>query len=367
MRCILGLCVVLAVGNSAWTSEMSNIAGEPEYQTPAATVTSSVTQTTGTTAASTTSPAGAYQTATSQPATTTMSPAPTTMSPGTYTVGTQPVATYATPMSNTPYTTYSYPARIRGGLFGMRSPVNSYPAMPATTTYTTPAQTYTVMPGQTYYQPVRRRIGLFQRWRQQATPVYGTPVYSTSAYPAPVYTTYDYSTPAYYTTTNAAPGATPSASNMTPAGSTAPVYTPTTLDVPNGTPATGTAPAATAPAEPPLQGTTPAQAAPSPPGAGQGTTSLVPPISSNRPPLIGGRSTPGNRRVGASEVAAISSKPGGVKPSRLYDIAVWGVVHNRRLHFTVGVRPDVQGLIVGFRSAGKGATYGLVSPANPVI
>ena len=136
MRYILGLCVVLAVGNSAWTSEMSSIAGEPEYQTPAATVTSAVNQATGTTAFPVTSPAGAYQTATSQPATTTMSPAPTMISPGTYTAGTQPVATYATPMPNTPYTTYSYPVRMRGGLFGMRSSVYSYPATPVTTTYT---------------------------------------------------------------------------------------------------------------------------------------------------------------------------------------------------------------------------------------
>jgi len=286
MRYILGLCVVLAVGNSAWTSEMNSIAGEPEYQTPAATVTSSVTQPTGTAVLPATSPAGAYQTATSQPATTTMSPAPTMMSPGTYTVGTQPVATYATPMPNTPYTTYSYPTRMRGGLFGMRSPVYSYPAMPVTTTYSAPAQTYTVMPGQTYSQPVvRRRFGIFQRWRQQAMPVYGNSVYAPSGYPAPVYTTYGYSTPAYYTTTTASPAATLPASTMTPAGSTTPVYTPTMLDVPNGTPATSTAPAATAPAPagPPLQGTTPAQTVPSPPGAGQGTTSLVPPIPRSGP------------------------------------------------------------------------------------
>ena len=115
MRYILGLCVVLAVGNSAWTSEMSRIAGEPEYQTPAATVTSSVTQSTGTPALPTTSPAGAYQTATAQPATTTMSPAPTMMSPGTYTTGTQPVATYATPMPNTTYATTAYPTTMGGG------------------------------------------------------------------------------------------------------------------------------------------------------------------------------------------------------------------------------------------------------------
>jgi hypothetical protein len=285
MRCILGLCVVLAVGNSAWTSEMSNVAGEPQYQTPAATVTSSVTQTTGTTAFPATSPAGAYQTATSQPATTTMSPAPTMMSPGTYTVGTQPLATYATPRSNTPYTTYSYPARMRGGLFGMRSPVYSYPATPVTTTYSTPAQTYTVMPGQMYYQPVQRRLGLFQRWRQQATPAYGNAVYTPSAYMAPAYTTYGYSTPAYYATTYAAPTATLPASSTTPAGSSAPVYTPTMLDVPNGTSATSTAPTANAaPAEPQLQGATPAQAVPSPPGAASTrTTPPVPGIPRNNP------------------------------------------------------------------------------------
>ena len=158
-----------------------------------------------------------------QPATTTMSPAPTMMSPGTYTVGTQPVATYATPMANTPYTYNSYPVRMRGGLFGMRTPVYSYPPMPATTTYATPAQTYTVMPGQTYYQPVRRRMGLFQRWRQQATPAYGghlwyarvipNPVYHLRL-PAPVYTTYGYNTPAYYTTTYASPAATLPASSV---------------------------------------------------------------------------------------------------------------------------------------------------------
>jgi hypothetical protein len=279
MRYILGLCVVLAVGNSARTSEMGNIAGEPEYQTPAATVTSAVTQATGTTAFPVTSPAGAYQTATSQPATTTMSPAPTMMSPGTYTVGTQPVATYTTPMANTPYTTYSYPARMRGGLFGMRSQAYSYPATPVTTTYSTPAQTYTAAPGQTYYQPVRRRFGLFQRWRQQAMPAYGTPMYSTSgSYAPPVYTTNGYSAPAYYTTTYASPAATPPASGTTPAGGTAPVYTPTMLDVPNATPATSTAPAAAVPAEPPLQGAIPSQTAPSLPGSVPGSTSPVPPI-----------------------------------------------------------------------------------------
>ena len=120
MRCILGLCVVLAVGNSAWTSEMSRIAGEPEYQTPAATVTSPVTQSTVTPALPAMSPAGAYQTATGQPATTSMSPAPTTMSPGTYTTGTQPVATYATPMPNTTYTTTAYPTTMGGGFYTAR-------------------------------------------------------------------------------------------------------------------------------------------------------------------------------------------------------------------------------------------------------
>jgi hypothetical protein len=278
MRCILRLCVVLAVGTSAWTSEMSSIAGEPQYQTPAATVTSSVTQATGTTAYPVTSPAGAYQTATSQPATTTMSPAPTMMSPGTYIVGTQPVATYATPMTNNTNTMYSNPVRMRGGLFGMRSPVYSYPAMPATTTYySAPAQTYTVMPGQTYYQPVRRRFGLFQRWRQQAMP--GPAYYPASGYPAPVYSTYVPSAPVNYTTTYASQAGTLPASSTAPAGSTAPVYTPTMLDVPNGAPATSAAPSAPAPTEPPLQGTTPApaQTAPIPPGAGQATKLPAPP------------------------------------------------------------------------------------------
>ena len=289
MRCILGLCVVLAVGNSAWTSEMGRIAGEPEYQTPAATVTSAVTQATGTTGFPVTSPAGAYQTATSQPATTTMSPAPTMMSPGTYTVGTQPVATYATPMATTPYTTYSYPARMRGGLFGMRSQAYSYPATPVTTTYTAPAQTYTVAPGQTYYQPVRRRFGLFQRWRQQVMPTYGNAglhnirLLDADVYPNAYVFDVRLPPPANYITTYASPAATLPASGTTPAGGTAPVYTPTMLDVPNGTPATSTAPVATAPAEPPLQGATPTQTAPNPTGAVPGSTSPVPPIPRIRP------------------------------------------------------------------------------------
>ncbi len=57
MRCILGLCVVLAVGNPAWTSEVSSIAAEPEYQAPPAPVSSPATQPTGTPALSTTTPA----------------------------------------------------------------------------------------------------------------------------------------------------------------------------------------------------------------------------------------------------------------------------------------------------------------------
>jgi hypothetical protein len=267
MRYILGVCVVLAVGNLAWTSEVSSIAGGPEYQTPAAAVTSSLTQTTGTPALPATTPAGVYQAATAQPATTTMSPAPIMMSPGTYTAGTQPVATYATPVPNTMYTTSPYPVRMRRGLFGFMSPAYSNPSTPVTTTYTTPVQTYTALPGQTYYQPVpRRRFGLFQRFRQQVAPTYGSPVYSPTGYPAtysptPVYTTYGYSTPTYYntTTTYASPAATLPASSMTPAGNTAPAYTPTTLTVPNGTP-TSTTP----PVEPPLQGVTPAQTAPMP-------------------------------------------------------------------------------------------------------
>jgi hypothetical protein len=266
MRYILGLCVVLAVANLAWTSEVSVIAGGAQYQTPAATVTSSVTQTTENAALRAMSPANAYQPATSQPAATTMSPAPTMMSPGTYTTGTQPVAAYATPIPNTTYTTNPYPVRRRRGLFGNMTPVYSYPSMPVTTTYTAPVQTYTAVPGQTYYQPVpRRRFGLFQRFRQQVAPTYGSPVYSPTGYPTtysptPVYTTYGYSTPAYYdtTTTYASPAATLPASSMMP-GSTAPFYTPTTLTVPNGTPTSSTPPA-----DPPLQGVTPAQIAPIP-------------------------------------------------------------------------------------------------------
>ena len=66
MRYILGLCAVLAMGNPAWTSEMGSVTGEPGYQTPASTVTSAVTQATGTPTLPATSPASAYQAAPAQ-------------------------------------------------------------------------------------------------------------------------------------------------------------------------------------------------------------------------------------------------------------------------------------------------------------
>ena len=125
------------------------------------------------------------------------------MSPGTYTAGTQPVATYyATPMPNTMYTTYvsdlyhDYPMTMRRGLFGMRStPMYYYPSTPVTTTYSTPVQTYTRHAGPDLLPACPAKVWPVPALRQQAmpaytAPVYGTPVYSTSGYAAPVYTTY---------------------------------------------------------------------------------------------------------------------------------------------------------------------------------
>ena len=223
MRYFLGLCAVLALANPAWTSETSGISGDPQNPAPTATATAPVTTTTGNPLSPAMTTAGAYQTATAQPAT------PTMAAPGTYPAGTQPVATTATPMPNTTYVVNPYPTTMGGGTYYMTSPGYYYPAGTGAITYGTPGQTYTVMPGQTYYAPVQRRFGLFQRWRQQVTPtyttsptygapMYGSPVYGTQTYGAPVYTgsvypaatyaspyytTYSYVTPAYYTTTYA--------------------------------------------------------------------------------------------------------------------------------------------------------------------
>jgi hypothetical protein len=272
MRCILGLSVVLAVGISAWSAEQVGVASASEYQTAA---TSPVIQQSGAPALPATSPAGAYAAGTMQPAPTTMSPAPTMMFPRYYTVGTQPVGSYAAPMTTAPYTTYYYPTRAAGTMYRTTSPTYSYSSVPVATAFGEPVPGYAIRPAQTYYYRPARRLfgfGLFQRWRQQAMPAYstmpgsGTPVYSTTgvpttAYPAPVYTTYtntaprlfglglfqrwrqqampaynavpSYGTPAYSTT--GVPATAYAAPVYITYGDTARLYYPTTYTLPAGT------------------------------------------------------------------------------------------------------------------------------------
>ena len=205
------------------------------------------------------------------------------MPAGTYTAPMQPTTTYAAPGTTTTYPVYTYRAGPAGTVYQTTTPVYTTTAAPATTTYGTPVQGYTTIPAQTTYAPVRRRFpfGLFQRWRQQATPTYTTmPGYNSPVYTYPTYTsmpTYTtglfrnrgvqagnyvmggYTSPYYFATTYAVPAGTMPAGvvtntvapTTTTAQPTAPVYTPTTLTVPNSpanasTPASGTGPATAA-------------------------------------------------------------------------------------------------------------------------
>ena len=184
MRCILGLCAVVAIGSSAWVAEMGSIARGAEFQTPGATTAIPVIQPPAIPTVPAASPAAVlYQGTTAQPAATPTLPAPNMMPAGTYTAPMQPTTTLTAPGSSVTYPAYTYRAGSGGPVYQMTTPTYSNVATPVTATYGTPVQGYTTMPAQaTNYAPVRRRFpfGLFQRWRQQATPTYTTmPGYTT--------------------------------------------------------------------------------------------------------------------------------------------------------------------------------------------
>jgi hypothetical protein len=279
MRCILGFCVALATGISSWAANTGAVASEAEFQVPAVTAGTPVVQPPATNTIQAAA-ASVYQGATAQPATTPALPATNMMPGGTYTAPMQPTTTYAAPGTSMTYPAYTYRAGSSGTVYRTMAPVYTTTATPATTTYGTPVQGYTTMPAQTTYAPVRRRFpfGLFQRWRQQATPTYTTmPGYASPMYTYPSYTSAPryttgifmnrgvwagnyvmggYTSPVYSGTTYTVPSGTMPAGMVTntvaptttAAQPMAPVYTPTTLTVPNtpasaGAPTTGTAPA----------------------------------------------------------------------------------------------------------------------------
>jgi hypothetical protein len=221
MRCILGLCVVLAISTApayAWqepsvSTPVPNIhaPGVPGVTTPSAIV----TQTPGN-GQVVTNPGTVMPSA---------NPAVTT-TPGSMTVTPQPGVTYG-PMANGSY--YYYPAGTRGRFFRTMAP--GY-------VYTTNGTVASPTSGQVYYTPVRRRwpFGMFQRrYYQQAAPTYTTTYYTTPGY----YPTTGYYVPTGYSAPTGYANAVPTAgtpSNTAPANTAAPVYTPTTYDVPTTTP-----------------------------------------------------------------------------------------------------------------------------------
>jgi len=243
MRCILGLCVVLAVGSPAWTTEMDLVSLENASQVPSVSRTAPSSSLPAVTAPSITD----QQQAPAQPAPTTASPAPAMTNSGSSVVGAQPgTTTMSNTMSPVPY---YYRTGILGRRYRMTTPMYSSSPVYVTSGTTPPAQTYSTVPQQeVFYQPVRQRrglLGLFQpRWRQQAVPAYTTA--------GTMRTTYYYSVPSGNVPASMAPTGT--VSTGTAPAATTPVYTPTMLTVPNGTApagatsAAGTAPAAATPA-----------------------------------------------------------------------------------------------------------------------
>ncbi len=268
MRCILGLCVVLAVGNPAWTTEMDLVSLEQASQVPSVSPTVPASGLPAVTAPSISN----LQQVPAQLAPTTASPAPAMTNSGTSVVGAQPGAT--TTSNTTSPTTYYYPMGTFGQRYRMTTPVYYGAPMYITSGYSTPAQTYYTVPQQqVFYQPVQQRRGLFglfqPRWRQQAAPAYTTTSYPMSGYAntgyvttgytnagsmSPTYTTPAYApTTYYYTMPSGTVPASTAPTGMVSSGTTpvatTPVYNPTTYTVPTGTaPASTTSAAGTAPA-----------------------------------------------------------------------------------------------------------------------
>ena len=322
MRCILGLCAVVAIGSSAWVAEMGGIARGAEYQTPGAATGAPVIQPPAIPTVPAASPAAVmYQGTTAQPAATSTMPAPNMMPSGTYTAPMQSTTNLAAPGSNMTYPAYSYRAGSTGPVY--------YAPTPVTATYGTPVQGYATMPAQPNYAPVRRRFpfGLFQRWRQQAQPTYTTmPGYTSPVYTYPRYTTMpaatpmyttgvymspgvrsgnyamgSYTTPVYYPTTYTLPAGTMPAgvatNTVAPATTTAPsqtpVYSPTMLNVPNSPTNTGAPAAGAAPANTQAEDASPVPNVPNPPGATQGA-GATPARSIPPPPTIPTPAATGN-------------------------------------------------------------------------
>jgi hypothetical protein len=196
MRCIFGLCVVLAVATPAWAQNNVPTQGAFFGQPTAPVATSGQP-----TAPVATVPANVGNTVTAQPGATTMVPA-----------GTAP-------------NTYYYPAANSGGMYQTTAPLNVYS--------TNSGPIY--RGGAPYYYTTVRRgpFGLFRR--RVAQPAYATAAYTT--------TPTTYTTPGYYyynrPTTYAVPATTPAAN---------PAYSPTSYTVPNAvTPAGTSTPSTTTP------------------------------------------------------------------------------------------------------------------------
>jgi hypothetical protein len=263
MRCILGLCVVLAVANPAWTTETDLVSLEQAAQVPSLSQTAPTSGLPAVTAPSITNQLQAP----AQPAQTTASPAPAMTNSGSPVAGTQIGAT-TTPNTMSPMTYY-----YRTGLFGRRYRVSTpmyYSSSPMYTTMgsSTPTQTSSTVPQQeTFYQPVQQRrglLGIFQpRWRQQAVPVYPTtgsitggsanmvymsPGYTTTGFGRRVYTPVTYY---YYNVPAGTAPATTTPPGMVSSGAapvaTTPAYTPTMYTVPNSTAPAAATPSATIP------------------------------------------------------------------------------------------------------------------------
>ncbi len=267
MRCILGLCVVLAVGSPAWTTEMGRASPEQASQVPSLAI---PTTPASNLPAVTTPSISNLQQVPAQLAPTTASPAPAMTNSGTSVVGVQPARDDHVKHDG------AHDLLLSHGDFRSKVPDDHTGVLwcshVLTSGYSTPTQTYYTVPQQqVFYQPVQQRRGLI--WPlSTALAAAGSPglhepwlhhvrvrkhglcdpwLHNSGlhAHHILLYTA---------TPSGTVPASTVSAGTTAPAATT-PAYSPTMYTAPNSTAPAG---ATSAPDTPPVPGTAPAATTP---------------------------------------------------------------------------------------------------------
>jgi hypothetical protein len=209
MRCIMGICFVLAVATAAWANETGFAPQQLAPPPPGVRTLVPNIQAPGAAAVPT-------------PATTVQPGTAATTVLNANAVAVQGGATTSSPTGNTTYY-YYYPAGNSSMRYQANTPGTYY-------YYSTGSAPFYTNPTQTYYTTGRRGFpfGLFRRRFVQ--PAYTTAAVTPTYYSSPTY----YYTPTTFTMPPAtAPAGTYTGGVISP-GTTAPVYTPTTYTVPNG-------------------------------------------------------------------------------------------------------------------------------------